>query len=175
MWFWTGSCHFWNWFYDWICCDKVVSCTRAVVKFFRLYCSYWCMVSWLYFYGVDGSKTIISWKRSCASAAIAYGGNFSKSLNCYLDRFNFIGSLIFLFARHSCMSNLERIDSFSQQAAWCCIITRRWCSIFYWTAFQNKFQSFIKLIFCQLVFENGQSLFQQDRCTTLAISISQLN
>jgi hypothetical protein len=33
------------------------------------------MVSWLYFHGIDGSETPVSWQRSCAPATFAYGGN----------------------------------------------------------------------------------------------------
>lgn len=75
MWFWTSSCHLRNWFYDRICRYKMVPCARAVIELFRLHCSYWCMVSWLYFHGIDGSKALISWQRSCAPATFAHGGN----------------------------------------------------------------------------------------------------
>jgi len=80
LWFWTGSSHLWNWFYDWICCYKMVPCTRTSVELFWLHSSNWCMVCWLYFHGTDGSKAFVSWQRSRASVASTYGGNLFNSL-----------------------------------------------------------------------------------------------
>ena len=61
LWFWTGTSHIWNWFYDWICRHKVVSAARTFVKFIRLHCSYRYMVSRVHIYGIDGPETTVSW------------------------------------------------------------------------------------------------------------------
>lgn len=74
MWFWIGTNLIWGWFYDWICCNKMVSGTRTLVKFIWLYCIYRCMVSGVHFHGADGPETIVSRSRSCASVTPPHRG-----------------------------------------------------------------------------------------------------
>ena len=65
----------------------MVPSTRTIVEFFRIYCSNWCVVCGMHFYGTDGPKAFISREGPCPPATFAHGGETLSFIWCMCPQF----------------------------------------------------------------------------------------